>query len=319
MYKVGIDLGGTNIAAGVIDENNKIIAKASVKTNLPRPAESIADSIAELTRDVVASAGLSMDDISFVGVGTPGAVTTGGVVEFSANLGFVDTPLKQLIKDRVQKSVWIENDANCAALGERIVGCGKGVENFIAVTLGTGVGGGIIVHGKLMTGVNGAAGEIGHMIIIHDGLACPCGRKGCFEQYASASALVRQTRDALLRDREHKSIMWQLISSDLENVDGRTVFDAARQGDEIATKVIDAFVEYLAAGVANLINVFQPEKLCIGGGVSKQGSLIIDPLVDKIIRKRYTKHAKVQTEICAATLGNDAGLIGAALLENNHS
>ncbi len=312
--RIGVDLGGTNIAAGVVDDNNQIIGRASVKTNCPRPEGEIADSVAAVSRMAAEDAGIPYDEIKAIGIGTPGAVNNEGVVEFSSNLGFNDTPLLKLVEDRTGKKVYVENDANCAALGEQVAGSGNGVSNFVAVTLGTGIGGGVILGNKLLTGVNGAAGEIGHMVIEHDGLACPCGRIGCFEQYASATALVRQAKDALTRDREHMSKMWDLIDDNIDNVSGKTVFDAAHMDDEIALKVIDRFVEFLSCGIANLINIFQPDILCVGGGISAQGEYIIKPLVEKVEKKRYTKHSKAQTKICAATLGNDAGIIGAAIL-----
>ncbi len=316
MLRIGVDLGGTNIAAGVVDDTTKrIIGRANVKTNLPRPAESISDSIAEVARLAAEDAGVSFAEIASIGIGTPGAVNAEGVIEFSSNLGFNDTPLKKMVADRTGKNVFIENDANCAAIGEQLAGCGDGVANFIAVTLGTGVGGGIVIAGNLLTGVNGAAGEIGHIVIRQNGVACPCGRQGCFEQYASATALIRQTKDALTVDREHESKMWDIIGGDMDKVDGKVVFDAAHAGDGIALEVIDKYLEYLACGVANLINIFQPEILCVGGGISKQGDYIIKPLIEKVERERYTKHSKQQTKICAATLGNDAGIIGAALLK----
>lgn len=317
-YRIGIDLGGTNIAAGIVDENNKIVGFASVPTALPRTAELIADSIKEAALAALDNANndcnITLADIVSLGIGTPGAVNAQGVIEFSSNLGFNNTPLKAMLEERLELPVFIDNDANCAALGEQMAGCGESAENFIAVTLGTGIGGGIIVGGKLITGVNGAAGEIGHMVIEHDGIVCPCGRIGCFEQYASATALVRQAKDALIRDRDHESKMWKLIDGDIEKVDGKVVFDAAHDDDSIALKVLDHFTEWLSCGVANLINIFQPEVLCVGGGISKQGDFIIDPLIKKVEKKRYTKHSEQQTRICAATLGNDAGIIGAALL-----
>lgn len=318
MLRIGVDLGGTNIAAGVIDDSTmNIIGRANVKTDLPRPAEKIADSIAEVARLAVEDAGVHFSEIESLGIGTPGAVNSDGVVEFSSNLGFDDTPLKAMVCDRTGKTVFIANDANCAAIGEQLAGCGGGVSNFIAVTLGTGVGGGIVINDRLLTGINGAAGEIGHIVIRQNGVPCLCGRQGCFEQYASATALIRETKDALILDRERKSKIWDLIGGDLEKVDGKTVFDAAHANDETALSVIDMYLEYLACGIADLINIFQPEIICIGGGISKQGDYIIKPLVSKIERERYTKHSKFQTEICAATLGNDAGIIGAALLFKN--
>lgn len=314
MVTLGIDLGGTNIAAGVVDETHEIIGTASVKTALPRPAEEIADSMKEACLLALGEARLTLDDVSSVGVGTPGAVNEDGVVEFSSNLGFLDTPLRDLVEARLCKPTFIENDANCAALGEQLAGCGGGVPNFVAVTLGTGVGGGIILGGKLLTGVNGAAGEIGHMAIEADGIPCPCGRSGCFEQYASATALVRQTREAMEQDREKTGLLWTLAEGDPENVDGLLLFNAAHAGDERALAVLDRFLDYLAIGVTDLVNIFQPEVLCIGGGISRQGDFIIRPLTEKVEKLRYTKHSKKQTKICAATLGNDAGIIGAALL-----
>lgn len=316
MVRLGIDLGGTNIAVGVVNEQNEIIGTASVKTNAPRPAEEIADSMREACLLALGEARMTLDDVASVGVGTPGAVNEEGVVEFSANLGFNDTPLRDLVEERLNKPTYIENDANCAALGEQVAGCGGGVPNFVAVTLGTGVGGGIILGGKLLTGINGAAGEIGHMSVEMDGIPCPCGRSGCFEQYASATALVRQTREAMEQDRDKSSKLWELAEGDLDNVNGLVLFNAAHAGDGRALMVLDKFTTYLAVGVADLINIFQPDVLCIGGGISKQGDFLIEPLARKVEELRYTKHSKKQTKICAATLGNDAGIIGAALLSD---
>ncbi|MBQ1549913.1 MAG: ROK family protein, partial [Clostridia bacterium] len=234
MVRLGIDLGGTNIAVGVVNEQNEIIGTASVKTNAPRPAEEIADSMREACLLALGEARMTLDDVASVGVGTPGAVNEDGVVEFSANLGFNDTPLRELVEERLGKPTFIENDANCAALGEQVAGCGGGVPNFVAVTLGTGVGGGIILGEKLLTGVNGAAGEIGHMSVEMDGIPCPCGRSGCFEQYASATALVRQTREAMEQDREKTSRLWELADGDPANVNGLVLCTAAHEGDERA-------------------------------------------------------------------------------------
>lgn len=319
MYRIGIDLGGTNIAAGVVEEGtNKIVGKASVPTNIPRPAEEIADSIKQAALMALVEASVLLDDVVSVGIGTPGAVTNRGVVEFAGNLGFVNTPLGQLVEERIGKKTYVENDANCAALAEQIAGCGNGVSNFLAVTLGTGVGGGIIVGDKLLTGINGAGGEVGHIVISMDGEPCTCGRAGCFEAYASATALIRETKDALIRDRKKESLMWKLIDGSMENVTGKTPFDAAQEGDKIAKAVIDRYIEYLGIGCANLINIFQPDVLCIGGGISKQGDYLIKPLIKVIDRERFTKGTKKQTKICAATLGNDAGIIGAALLSDDN-
>ena len=314
MFRIGIDLGGTKIAVGVVNtETFEIVSKAQVSTNLPAPPEKIVETIEHVTREAVKIANLTMKDIETIGIGTPGSVTDDGVIEFSSNFGFNNTPLKKMLEERFLKPVYIENDANCAAIGECVAGCGHGVKNFIAVTLGTGVGGGIISNGKLITGVNGAAGEIGHFVIAMDGHPCPCGRRGCFEQYASATALIRQTKAALNQDTNHESKMWELISNDIEKVNGKVPFDAMNMGDEIAKNVVDRFIEHLACGVTSLVNIFQPDIVCIGGGLSKSGDDIIVPLRKIVEIERYTRHTDKQTEIYAATLGNDAGIIGAAI------
>ena len=187
MYKIGVDLGGTNIVSAVVDENNKIVARASEKTNAPRPAEEIFDDIAKTIRNAVANAGLSMEDIESIGVGTPGSVNKEkGLIEFANNLGFDNVPAYDLLSTRTGCSkIYFDNDANCAALGEAVAGAGKGVKNFVAITLGTGVGSGIVVDGKLVTGLNYAAGEMGHTVIVYNGEQCNCGRKGCWERYST--------------------------------------------------------------------------------------------------------------------------------------
>lgn len=314
MVRIGIDLGGTFIKAGVVDAQKIILGKSSVPTGVPCPADAIADTIREAVLLALGEARLTLDDVETVGIGTPGAVNADGVVEFSANLGFHDTPLRALVEERLGRPTFIGNDANCAAIGEQCAGCGEGVPNFVAVTIGTGVGGGIILDGKLLTGVNGAAGEIGHMTIEKNGIPCPCGRSGCFEQYASATALVRQTREAMEQDRERESLLWELAGGDPENVNGIVIFEAARAGDARALAVLEQYETFLATGLADLVNIFQPDVLCLGGGISKEGEYLLAPVREKVAALRYTKHSKQQTRIVAATLGNDAGIIGAAWL-----
>ncbi len=314
MYRIGVDLGGTNIAVGVVTEDLKIIGRGKVKTKCPRPAEEIFDDIAVAIDMAVKDAKISMDDVVSVGVGTPGSVNkSNGYIEFANNLDFNKVPAKEMLEARIGKTVYLDNDANCAALGEAIAGVGKGVGNFVAVTLGTGVGSGIIVNGKIVSGVNYAAGEMGHMVICVDGEQCNCGRRGCWEQYASATALIAQTKDAMRHD--HDSKMWQLVNDNIDAVSGRTAFDAMRMGDKTGKAVVDRYVYYLAAGVINIINALQPEIICIGGGVGHEGETILEPLRTHVKRERYSIYAANQTKIMAAELGNDAGIFGAALLD----
>lgn len=313
MYRIGVDLGGTNIAVGVVTEDLKIIGRGKVKTKCPRPANEIFDDIALAVQMAIKDAGISIDEVSSVGVGTPGSVNkSNGYIEFANNLDFNQVPAKEMLEERLGKTVYLDNDANCAALGEAVAGCGKGVGNFVAVTLGTGVGSGIIIDGKIVNGVNYAAGEMGHMVICVDGEQCNCGRRGCWEQYASATALIAQTKDAMKHD--HDSIMWNLVKDNIDNVNGRTAFDGMRQGDKTAKGVVDKYIYYVASGIINIINALQPEIICVGGGISHEGETILEPLRRHISRERYSIYAAKQTTLVAAELGNDAGIFGAALL-----
>ena len=314
MYRIGVDLGGTNIAVGVVDENLKIIGRGKVKTRCPRPAAEIFDDIALAVEMAVKDAGISMDDVVSVGVGTPGSVNkSNGYIEFANNLDFNQVPAKDMLEERIGKPVFLDNDANCAALGEAVAGVGNGVENFVAITLGTGVGSGIIVNGKIVVGVNYCAGEMGHMVICADGIPCNCGRKGCWEQYSSATALISQTKEAMKKNPD--SIMWQMTGG-IDNVSGRTAFDAMRQGDKAAADVVDRYVYYLSIGICNVINALQPEIICIGGGVSHEGDYLLKPLLKYVEDQRYSIYSAKQTKIVAAQLGNDAGIFGAALLDD---
>ena len=312
MFTIGIDLGGTNIVAAVVDEKYNIIAKAKTPTAVPRSAELIFDDIAKVCKEAVEKAGLTMNDISSVGLGTPGTVNSDGVIEFANNLNFDNVPAKDMIIERLgDKPVYVANDANCAALGEAYAGCGNGAKNFIAVTLGTGVGSGVIIDGKIVTGVNNAGGDCGHMVIVVDGEACTCGRHGCWEAYASATALINQTKKAM--EQYPDSVMHQLAKEE-GKVSGKTAFDAMRRGDIAGIKVVDQYIKYVACGIINLVNALQPEIICVGGGICNEGETLLRPLRRYIEAERYSVYSKIQTKILKAELGNDAGIIGAAIL-----
>lgn len=313
MFTIGIDLGGTNIVAAVVDENYKILAKAKTPTAMPRSAEEIFDDIAKVSREAMGAAGVTIDDISSIGLGTPGTVNSDGVIEFANNLGFDHVPAKEMLIERLgDKPVYIANDANCAALGEAYAGCGNGAKDFLAVTLGTGVGSGVIVDGKLVTGVNNAGGECGHMVIVVDGEPCTCGRRGCWEAYASATALINQTKSAM---EEHPDSIMHQLAAEEGKVSGRTAFDAMRHGDIAGIKVVDKYISYVACGLINLVNAFQPEVICVGGGICNEGETLLRPLRRYVEAERYSVYSKIQTKIMKAELGNDAGIIGAAILE----
>ena len=209
------------------------------------------------------------------------------------------------------KPVYIENDANAAALGEALAGAGQGAKSCVCITLGTGVGSGVVLDGKVYGGFNFAATEIGHTVIVVDGEPCTCGRNGCWEAYASATALVNQTKAAM---KEHPDSLMHAVTAEQGRVSGRTAFDAMRKGDAVAKQVVDTYIGYVACGLTNVVNIFQPEVLCIGGGICNEGDTLLVPLKQKLKQDRYSKYSACQTRLCVATLGNDAGIIGAAFL-----
>ena len=296
MYRLGIDLGGTNIVAGIVNENYDIIAKANTKTLASRPAEEIVDDMAKVAVEAAKKAGITLDDISGFGIGTPGSVDAKtGTVIYANNLGFYNLPMSDMMEERTGKRFFLANDADSAAYGEFIAGAGKGANDFVMITLGTGAG-----------------GELGHTVIMMNGEACTCGRDGCFEAYASATALIRQTKQAMVKCAD--SIMWKLCDNDINKVNGLTAFDAMRRGDKAGKDVVDAYIRYLAVGVTNIINIFQPEVFCIGGGVSKEGDNIIKPLESIVYSENYARNIEKKTVIKEAMLGNDAGIIGAAFI-----
>ena len=309
-YYIGIDLGGTNIVAGVVDENYQILTKASVKTNLPRPEQEIAADMAAVARQAAEEAGLSLDQIEWVGVGTPGIANSAtGIIEYSNNLGFCNTPMVQYLEEALGRPAFIENDANAAAYGEYVAGAAKGAKHAVCITLGTGVGGGIIIDGKIYCGSNFGGAEIGHTVIDVNGPMCSCGRKGCFEVFSSATGLIRMTKEALATHPES-------AMKDEERITGRTAFNYMRAGDETAKQVVDDYIRYLAAGITNTINIFQPDVLCIGGGVCNEGDPLLLPMKEIVKKEVYTRNSPKNTEIVIAKLGNDAGIIGAAFLGN---
>ena len=313
MLRIGIDLGGTNIVAAVVNDEYEMVGKSKTPTATPRSAEEIFDDIAKVCKEAMAQAGVTIKDIFSVGIGTPGTVNKEGVIEFANNLGFVNVPAKEMLIERLGiENVYVDNDANCAALGEAQAGSGHGAKDFIAVTLGTGVGSGVIINGKIVAGVNNAGGECGHSVIVVDGEPCTCGRKGCWEAYASATALINQTKAAM--EKYPDSVMHELVEANGGKVDGRTAFDAMRRGDIAGIKVVDAYIKYVACGLINLVNIFQPETICVGGGICNEGETLLRPLRRYIDSERYSVYSKIQSKIVKAELGNDAGIIGAALL-----
>lgn len=310
MYYIGIDVGGTNLKAGLVDENGTILATERTPLGTFTTPEAFAQTLAELSRAVLDSAGKDKREIEYVGIGIPGAVA-GGEILYTCNIPMRDVPLSDLFRRHLDIPVLLENDANCAAVGEWLCGAGRGTRDFAVITLGTGVGGGFVLGGKLYSG-GGMVGEVGHMVVEKGGAKCNCGRCGCWEAYASATGLIRMTKEAMAAHPE--SLLHQL-ASESGAVEGRTAFDAAAAGDETAKALCAAYVEYLAAGVTNLVNILQPEVLAVGGGVAgAPDALLMDPLREIVNAECYPRHCGKLPRIVRAELGNDAGILGAALL-----
>ena len=317
MYRIGVDLGGTNIAVGLVDEKYKIVYKQSIPTNAQREAEAILADIAALCRRVCEEFGISLAEVEAIGVATPGAANSEtGTVEYTNNLPFCKLPMAKLLSEQLDgKEVHIENDANAAAWGEAVAGAAKGVKNSVMITLGTGVGGGIVANGTIFSGFNFAGGELGHIVIEHGGVPCTCGRKGCWEAYSSATALIRMTKEKMeeCRAAGRSTVLGNHLSKD-GRVTGRTAFDAMRAGDAAAKEVVDTYISYLVTGLANIVNIFQPEVISLGGGVSGEGQSLLDTLVPMVREQSYGAAYLPNTELRIAELKNDAGIIGAAYL-----
>ena len=311
---IGVDLGGTNIVAGIVNENGEILSKKSTKTNLPQPEYVIEGKICNLCKELCSENGYKLgEDITSIGIGTPGNVNSEtGVVGFNVNFGYIDWHLKEKVEEQIPGvEVFIENDANAAVIAEVIAGCAKGCDHAVILTLGTGVGAGVIVDGKVLNGYNQSAAEIGHMVIAAGGRQCNCGRKGCFERYSSATALISDTKEAMLANPQSK--LWK-VCPDIGDVNAKTVFDAKELGDETAIEVINKYIEYLACGIINVVNIFQPEVVCLGGGVSNQQEGLINPIKEYLDNEDYARHLMKRVTLKTATFRNDAGVIGAAML-----
>ena len=319
MYTIGVDLGGTNIAIGLCDEQLNIIDKGSVPTLANREPNLIIKDMAALAEDIIKRNRLSLSDIFSVGIAAPGSVNAKtGIIEYANNLPFLNFPLVNIFKKYLPiEKVLIANDANAAALGEALAGAAKGTRNSVMITLGTGVGGGVIIDGKIFDGgVNCAGAELGHTVISAGGRLCSCGRRGCWEAYSSATGLSNMTKEKMneLKIKGVPSLLFDEAES-AGKVNARTAFNAMKRGDRFAKEVVDEYIFYLAEGITNIVNIFQPEILCIGGGVCNEKEYLTKPLIEIVKRDQYTRTIPNQTKIVTAVLGNDAGIIGAAGLK----
>ncbi len=313
-FSIGIDLGGTNIAAGVVDRSGAILAKTSLPTY---PQRDYADIVADMASAAVTAcsmAGISLDRIAGIGIGSPGTVDSrNGTVIYANNLHFDNVPMCSEMRRHIDLPSYVGNDANCAALGETAdCGAARGLRNVVLITLGTGLGGGILVDGRIYEGEHGAGAELGHTVIEVGGVLCTCGRRGCWESYSSATGLIRMTREAMESDPD--SLLQEMTGRDPARVSGRTAFEAARKGDASAQKVVDRYIRYLSEGIVNMINIFRPEIFLIGGGICNEGDYLFDPIRRFAAENCYAQDKVEIPPIMRAKLGNDAGIIGAAML-----
>ncbi|MCL1789306.1 MAG: ROK family protein [Oscillospiraceae bacterium] len=311
-YCIGVDIGGTNIACGVVDGQGTILHKKSIKTQSEKGYDVLVDNIVLLIEEVTREQDIPETEIRGVGVGCPGLCNKDlGVIERAVNLNWYNAPLVRDLEEKTGFTVQIDNDANAAAYGEFIAGAAKGVNSAIVITLGTGVGSGIIIDKKLFYGMNFAGGEIGHMVIRENGIPCNCGRNGCFENYSSATGLIRMTREAVEQNPDSQMAK---IAEENGKVSARTAWLAAKAGDRHGREVVDRYISGLACGIINVINIFQPDIICIGGGVCNEGDNLLIPLKELVSGGVFSRDSKKNTEIAICRLGNDAGIIGAAML-----
>lgn len=309
-FILGIDIGGTKLAVGLVTQEGDLVAQDRVPTLATEGPDKVIDRLIQLCRRVVAESGISWSQVRAAGVGCGGPLDPEtGVIYEPPNLpGWVAVPLVQRLRDALGIPVYLDNDANAAALGEHRFGAGRGVANLVYLTISTGIGGGIIIGNKLYQGENGNAGEIGHMSMVYDGRACNCGSNGCLEAYASGTNIAARAREAVIAGEE--SLLVSLAGSP-EAISGETIMAALGQEDPVAVRIWDETVQILGAGIANVINIFNPQRVVLGGGITNFGDLLFDP-IRRIALTRAMKPLASVVEIVPAQLGNDVGILGAA-------
>lgn len=307
---LGIDLGGMSAKCAVLKDGT-LCGMSRCKTDKNNSPDETAASLAALAEEALAKSGIEKSDVGGVGIGSPGIIDSkNGVVVSWANFGWNNVELARLVQEKLGLPVCVLNDANAAALGEYSYGAGKDYSSEVMITIGTGIGSGIVFDGKLFEGNGGAGAELGHEVIKMGGEKCSCGRRGCFEAYASASALIRQTKKAMLAHPE--SLIWTLCGGNADEVNGKMVFDGAKQGDKTAKTVLNRYLKYLSEGLLNVVNALRPEAVIIGGGISAQGETLTKPLQRKLNTLKLGGKNFVPVKIVTAMLGNDAGIYGAA-------
>ena len=313
---IGVDVGGMSIKAGVVNNNGEIIYRKDTSTNVEGGKEVFLKDIKDLLVSLIKETKEKGIEIIGIGFGIPGVVDNKlGNIDFACNLHMEDVPLAEYLKD-LDLPIYLSNDASVACLAEERFGGAKGYTNVVLLTLGTGIGGGVVIDDKLFEGVNGKGTEVGHTTLILDGIKCGCGRLGCFESYASAAALLRQTKEEMLNNLDSK--MWEYAEHDINKVSGKTAFECSKVGDLSAIKVVNNYVKYLSEGVLNYCNIFRPEIILLGGGISNQGDYLTSKVTAYCEERDYGYKRTPKVLIEVATLKNDAGIIGAATLAKDN-
>jgi len=311
MFRIGIDIGGTGIQVGVVDGRGTIIAEESIPTRKDLPFPTQVAQIAQCARAAIAAAGLTEDDIESVGIGIPGIGGRNGEIIKCTNMDWNHVPFGAEFAKHMNKPVHIANDADVAALAESVAGVSAGTSSSVFITIGTGIGSGIILNGKIWNGAHGIGGELGHVIMRLDGVPCTCGNNGCLERYCSATALIRMGLEAA--EKHPGSLIVQMVEGNLSAIKAKTIIDAARENDPVALEVYQTYISYLSQAVASVVNFLDPEVIVLGGGVSNAGDFLLDA-----VKAEYPKHVifrdQPMADIRIAVLGSRAGIIGASML-----
>lgn len=315
-YSIGVDIGGTNIKFGLVDKQGKIIKKQIYPFNKEVASNEVIIDLGKRINEFLSVNKIDKDSVKEIGIGCPGSIdSTLGICDYSNNIKFKDVHLVDIIQRITGLKAKASNDANVACLGEAKFGTYRNYQNIVFLTLGTGVGGGLVLNGLLYEGKNGKGAELGHSLLKINGRKCTCGRRGCLEAYASATALIKDTKRSMKKHPD--SLLWKMVSNDITKVEAKTVFDACQKKDPTATELIDHYIYYLGEGIINFINIFKPDVILLSGGISKQGTLLTKPLNEYIQRQHYGFGGGPQVEIKISTLGSDAGIIGASALFNS--
>lgn len=312
-YIAGVDIGGTNTKIGIVSSEGRIVAKESIKTLSMEGVESTLKRIWASIKGLLEKNEINYEDLLGVGMGIPGPVREQEIVGFFANFPWEkNLNIAKLFRNISGKETKLENDVNVIALGEARHGAGRGAKTSVTIALGTGIGGGIYIDGKIISGFNGAGGEVGHMKLVKDGKLCGCGQKGCFEAYASATGIERETISRLKVNKTNK--LYQKLNGEIDKVEAKDVFDCAKEGDAFSLDIVDYEAEYLAMGIGNILNLINPEKIILAGGVSLAGDILLDRVKEKLPKYAMSVAIENGFSIELGILGNDSGIYGASAL-----